>query len=77
MAKEAGDDDFCYMGGVGTAAAHTHHSEEVKFFLSFGKGNERKAWEEEEEEEEEGSSKQKKENGKILSLEELRLIGLY
>lgn len=28
MAKEAGDDDLSDVGSVGTAAGHTHHSEE-------------------------------------------------
>lgn len=28
MAKEAGDDDLGDVGGVGTTAGHTHHSEE-------------------------------------------------
>jgi len=27
VAEEAGDDDFSDVGGVGTAAGHTHHSE--------------------------------------------------
>ena len=42
VAKEAGDDDFGDMGCVGTAAAHTHHSEEVKFYSALaeeGEGN--------------------------------------
>lgn len=28
MAEEAGDYDFSDVGGMGTAVAHTHHSEE-------------------------------------------------
>lgn len=29
MAKEAGDDDLGDVGGMGTAAGHAHHSEEI------------------------------------------------
>jgi hypothetical protein len=42
VAKETGDDDFCDVGSVGApGAAHTHHSEEVKFGFRGRKKEER------------------------------------
>ena len=72
MAKEAGDDDFGDMGCVGTAVAHTHHSEEIKFSSALAEEGEGKQARKRKEEE---NGKVRK-NGKILSLEELSFTGV-
>lgn len=44
VAKEAGDDDLCDVGSVGTpTTAHTHHSEEAELFSNREK-RERERW---------------------------------